>query len=210
MHLLATDRLVCPRCGPEFGLILVTNRLEERRVHEGLFGCANCREEYPIRGGFGDLRPAPRAEEGAPHLPWSDDSAESMRVAALLGVREGPGFLLLSGSSAAHAQAITSMITEIEVVTIHPGLRSAAETPGVSRITAGPVLPFRAHTFRGIVLDGESFRGGYLDEGARTLAVGGRLVILTPPPGVASGIGEFGFELLLEDEGAVVWVRTGR
>jgi uncharacterized protein YbaR (Trm112 family) len=209
MHLLATDRLVCPRCGPEFGLILVADRLEARRVHEGLFGCANCREEYPIRGGFGDLRPSPRLEEGASHLLWSDDSEVTLQVAALLGIREGPGFLLLSGSSASHAQAIASMIEEIEIVTTHPGLRSADEAPGVSRIAVGSVLPFRSHTFRGIVLDGESIRS-HLEEGARTLAIGGRLVVLDPTSGAAAEIREMGFDLLLEVEAALVGVRTGR
>lgn len=51
MHLLLTDILSCPRCGPEFGLILLADRIEARRVLAGILGCANCRSKYPIREG---------------------------------------------------------------------------------------------------------------------------------------------------------------
>jgi hypothetical protein len=101
------------------------------------------------------------------------------------------------------------MIEEIEIVALHPGLRSADEAPGVSRIAAASVLPFRSQTFRGVVLDGDSIRT-YLNEGNRTLAIGGRLVVLDPPSGMASEIRELGFELLLEVESALVGVRSGR
>ena len=46
MHILLTDVVTCPRCGPEFGLILLADRFEERRVMQGRLGCPNCREEY--------------------------------------------------------------------------------------------------------------------------------------------------------------------
>ena len=38
MHILLTDLLFCPRCGPQHGLILLANRLEERRVLDGWLG----------------------------------------------------------------------------------------------------------------------------------------------------------------------------
>ena len=43
MHILLTDTLTCPRCGPDFGLILLAERIEGRRVMDGHLGCANCR-----------------------------------------------------------------------------------------------------------------------------------------------------------------------
>ncbi len=67
MHILLTDTLCCPRCGPEFGLILLAHRVEERRILEGELGCPNCRASYPVRRGFGDLRAPPR--ESLPPLP---------------------------------------------------------------------------------------------------------------------------------------------
>jgi uncharacterized protein YbaR (Trm112 family) len=208
MHLLATDRLICPRCGPEFGLILFSERLEARRVYEGFFGCPNCREEYPIRGGFGDLRFPPRAAENVSPVPWSEDPESALRIAAFLGIPEGPGFLLLSGSSAAHARQIASMIDEIEVVAVHSGLRNAGEVPGVSRMVAGSILPLRSRTLRGIVLEGEAGRTR-LSEGARTLAIGGRLVLLAPPDGAGEEIRQMGFDLLLDESSAIVGLFRG-
>jgi uncharacterized protein YbaR (Trm112 family) len=60
VNLLLTDRLACPRCGPGFGLILLADRLEQRRVHQGTLGCPNCRDSFTVRGGFADLRAPPR------------------------------------------------------------------------------------------------------------------------------------------------------
>ena len=65
MHILLTDRLACPRCGPEFGLVLLAHEVRDRRVLEGDLGCPNCREAYPVREGFADLRPPPRTPLGS-------------------------------------------------------------------------------------------------------------------------------------------------
>ena len=56
MHIVLTDVLTCPRCGPSFPLILLANRVENRRVLDGVLGCANCREKYPVQDGLGKLR----------------------------------------------------------------------------------------------------------------------------------------------------------
>jgi uncharacterized protein YbaR (Trm112 family) len=206
MHLLVTDRLICPRCGPEFWLVLVSKRLEARRVQDGFFGCPNCREEYPIEGGFGDLRLPPRSGEAAPPLSWEQDSEGALRLAALLGVRVGPGYLLLGGSCAAYAPAIAALIDEIEVLASHRGLRTAVDAPGVSRMTTSAVLPFRSHTLRAMALDGDG-QEVRLGEASRTLATGGRLVLLNPSPGAPEEMRTAGFDLLLDEERAVVGVR---
>jgi len=95
MHIALTDHLTCPVCGPEHGLILLADRIEERRVLEGTLGCPACRERYPIVGGLADLRPRPAGPlpgpESAPTLGPQD---RAFRLAALMGVAEGPGFLL--------------------------------------------------------------------------------------------------------------------
>ena len=82
MHILVTDRLACSRCGPAFGLVLLADRLENRRVLSGHLGCANCRERYPIIEGFGDLRPL-SVRSNEPHSPdeplASDDPEEALR-----------------------------------------------------------------------------------------------------------------------------------
>ena len=44
MHILLTDALTCPRCGPDFGLIVLAEGVEDRRVP-----CENNRAERELR-----------------------------------------------------------------------------------------------------------------------------------------------------------------
>lgn len=208
MHVLLTDRLTCPRCGPRFGLILLADRVEERRVLEGLLGCPNCREKYPVRGGFGDLRAPPRTpleHEDAPGLDEPDPEG-TVRLGALLGVAAGPGHLLLVGGPAGHAEALAGMLEEVEVVAVHPGLHGRDEVPGVSRIAAGPGLPLYDRMVRGAALDG-TVAEGMLDEARRAVAPGGRLVVVGPSPEVRDRLAASGLTPVLDEEGVVVVTR---
>src|SRR5690242_16884227 len=97
MHILLTDLLTCPRCGPEFGLIVLADEMVDRRVVEGSLGCANCRNRYPVHGGVADLRLAPN-EEGGPALEEGGEE-RAYRLAALSGVADRAGAVLVSGAS---------------------------------------------------------------------------------------------------------------
>ena len=135
MHLLLTDRLCCPRCGPEFGLILLSDHLEDRRVHKGGLGCSNCRDSYPVRGGVADLRAIPRG----PLLPdpaghGVSEKTTPAEVGALLGVLRGPGHLLVLGPLVAHARALADLIEGIEVVAGSVFEPDGVEESGVSRV----------------------------------------------------------------------------
>lgn len=206
MHLLVTDRLACPRCGPEFGLILLAERMEDRRVLEGALGCANCRERYPVKGGFGDLRPPPRPllSEVAP-LPESSPEG-AFRLAALLGVEEGPGLILLRGSWAAHATRLAGLIDDIEVVAAHGELEEAPEASGVSRMALGDRFPFFSGSLRGVALDLLQTDHG-LEEGIRVLGPGARIVLKAPATGVMERLEEAGLEILLQTESFLVATR---
>ncbi len=206
MHLLVTDRLACPRCGPEFGLILLADELKERRVLQGALGCANCRERYPVDDGFGDLRPSPRTPQPREGLELGDDPEGALRLAALLGVREGPGLLFLSGSRVRHASRLAAMIEGIEVAAMHPDLRWEPETEGVSRIAIGERFPFYGGSLRGVVLEGEE-GGERFDEGVRVLAPAARLVFYQPPDGTKARMRNEGMDLLMEAESVLVGVR---
>lgn len=211
MHLLVTDRLSCPRCGPAFGLILLAHDLRDRRVLEGALGCANCRERYPVEGGFGDLRPPPRAalpvgEEPAvtAEAPDAGDAAEdTFRLAALLGVREGPGLLLLTGGWVSLAGRLAAMIDEIEVVALDPALHDAPEAMGVSRLTAGPALPFFHGSLRGVALEGTQLVV-WEEEAVRVLGPGARLVVRDPPDDLPQRLEARGLQPLLQTRRYVV------
>ena len=206
MHLLVTDRLACPRCGPGFALILLADELTERRVLQGSLGCPNCRERYPVRDGYGDLRPSPRQPQLSPAPVHGDDAEGTLRTAALLGVQKGPGMVLVSGPSAGYGERLAAMIEDIEVVAVHPDLREAREAPGVSRLAMGDRFPFQTGSLRGVLLHGVGERAE-LDEGLRVLAPGARLVLIDPPPGSDEAMRAMGLELLLESEGTLVGAR---
>lgn len=212
MHLLLTDRLTCPRCGPPFGLILLADRVEERRVYEGTLGCSNCRERYPVRGGFGDLRAPPRAalpelepgrrsEDGANEANEADEAV--MKLAALLGVSEGPGHLVLAGPVARRARELAGLVPDVEVVGVSAELRAWPEESGVSRLAAGPGLPFFSRTIRGVALSGGA-ADDLLDEAARVVAAHGRVVLLDPASGEKERLGQAGLHVVLDDGGVIV------
>ena len=137
-------------------MILIADLLENRRVIEGFLGCPNCRDRFPVQGGFGDLRPPPRStRDDAPNIePPSSPSA--MEVAALLGLTDGPGSVALIGDLAGHATALAGLVPGVEFIGIAPGLRGWEEEEGVSRLNAGASLPFSDGSVRGVGLLAES------------------------------------------------------
>ena len=185
MHLLLTDRLQCPRCGPGFGLILLADRLEERRVLAGGLGCPNCRDRFPVQDGFADLRPPPRRALPAVEPPAAPSPADTDRLAALLGVAEGAGHVALVGPLAAHADALADRVPEIEVVAVAAEARGLAERAGVSRVWAAGELPFTPWTFRALALAGAVERPADL---VRLVGRGGRIVVERPDPAAAAGL----------------------
>jgi uncharacterized protein YbaR (Trm112 family)/SAM-dependent methyltransferase len=242
VHLLLTDRVTCPRCGPRFGLILLAERVVDRRVLEGHLGCPNCREHYPVRKGYGDLRPPadrgnlgdePPEASGPPGMPETPGTSRppgagaasnpvpdpapdpdaavtrdvegALRLAALLGVERGPGFLLVMGAAARLAGRLAAMVEGIEVVAVGPGLEALDEDPGVSRMAFGPGVPFYDASFQGVALQG-NWIPPRLGEALRVLRPGSRIVLLDPAEEDRSRLEEAGLELLLVTGKALVAV----
>lgn len=208
MHILLTDVLACPRCGPEFGLLVHADRLEERRVVEGRLGCPNCRETYPVRGGLAHLSPSPAADREPSGDTWADDSEAPVRLAALMGLAGARGMVLVAGPGARHAAAVHALVPEAEVVTVDDGGARPME-PGVSRIAAGAVLPFRDSSIRAAALTGGA-GDGRLTEALRVLAPGARLVVDPAEAGTAERLRTLGARVLLEQEGVVVATAPAR
>jgi uncharacterized protein YbaR (Trm112 family) len=200
MHILLTDILTCPRCGPGFGLILLADRVEDRRVRTGLLGCSNCREKYQIRDGAVDFGATPE------RVDQTVDSSAAERLAALLGVTRGPAFLLLAGPAAGHAAAIAGMLDEVEVLTID-AVPEPDDVPGINRILArGPRLPIASAKIAGVALTGPA-ADALLDEGARAVSPVGRLVLDPAPPDAAERLVRHGMRIAAQQEGTAVAVR---
>jgi uncharacterized protein YbaR (Trm112 family) len=210
VHLLLTDRLVCPRCGPGFGLILRADELEDRWVEAGGLGCPNCREVYPIAGGVGDLRPPPRGPlapepDDPPGTPAAPDEEEVFRAQALLGLDGGGGELLLVGGAARFAPGLAGRLPDVRVVAGDP-LPSPSRHPGEarwSRILMGHPLPFEPRRLRGVLLEGSSSRAT-LREAARVVASGARVVVLGADAIAGDLLMAAGLRLRLQEAGVVV------
>ncbi len=187
MHLALTDILTCPRCGPPFGLILLAEDVRERRVLEGVLGCANCRERYPVRGGFAELR-WPRGE-ATPGQPFAGDAPAGAapggapvaeRLAALIGMGGSGGgersFSLVLGPGAGAAAAMAGLVPGAEVVVADPSSAGWPELSGVSRMAVAAALPFADRSVRGVALTAGS-DPGLLEDAARVLNPMGRLLV---------------------------------
>ena len=152
MNVALVDHLVCPRCGPPYGLLLLAHDVRDRRVRTGEFGCPNCRDRFPVVDGFGDLRPPPRgagagvggsaaAQEagsarrvgggkgqsaggsGSNTGGASDAAERGLALAAALGVARGPGLIVVPGSHREEAAHIARLVRGIEVLVVGWGGR---------------------------------------------------------------------------------------
>ena len=215
MHLLLTDRLSCPRCGPTFGLILRADRLESRHILDGVLGCPNCRDSFPVLDGFADLRAPPRGAlgpglAGPPAGVRGDTEGSSVlgveRLVALLGIVGGPGTVALVGEAARLAEGVAAALPEVLVVAVDPDMRLWPETLEVSRLASGPGLPFFASTLRGVIVDGR-LGPDWLSEAARVVHAKARVVVLHAPEDASDALGACGLTVLAREAETVVAAR---
>ncbi len=214
MNVALTDHIVCPRCGPPFGLILLAHEVRDRRVHEGEFGCPNCRDRFPVEGGFGDLRPPPRGAgpgdasdvdsgAGAPAGgPDSDAATRALKLAAALGVARGPGLMVVPDGCRDEAAPLAKLVAGIEVVVVGWGGRGLVAA-GVSAFVTGPLLPLRDGVARGVVADGGAGEGWW-GECVRVLMPGGRIVIREATAGARGWVRGAGLATLVDEDGILV------
>ena len=202
-----TERLICPRCGPGFGLVLRADRVEEGSVVDGFLGCSNCRVLYPVARGVTDLRHPPRSRthgraRGVPR-PTADASApETLRLAALIGVARGPAMIAIAGNLAGRASGVASLLPDVEVVALAP--RFDFRPPrGASHLMASERLPLRDGSLAGIALTG-SWAELLLDDATRCLARSGRIVLLGASPEGEQAFRSRELEVLASEEGVLV------
>lgn len=187
MLLTLTDHLTCPACGPAAGLILMMDEVADRRVVRGRLGCPACRAQYAIERGearLGDDGDAPVIPEDGPAR-----EVDAQRVAALLGLGEGAGFVLVDGpAAAAVASSIAALGLDHEPVValaVAAPAPRAAETTSVLRTDAG--LPLATATMRAVAFVGGTPGPGRLAELLRVCRPTGRVVVEV---GTAPGAGD--------------------
>lgn len=226
MDVSLTDLLTCPRCGPTYGLVLLPNEVRDRRVESGVLGCANCRERYPVVGGVVELRSGDaggvgeRGDPGAAQVeeavwPGRADREAAVRLAALLGLSDAGGTVVLGGPAAAQAGLLAGLVSDLTVVVLSAadagppvdgGVDRGGDGGAVTHLHVGAVLPLRGRSMRGVALTG--VWSVLLEEGARLLAPAGRLLV-APAPGDAAGrLEPAGLRMMLEEAGTVVAARV--
>lgn len=204
MHILLTDILTCPRCGPDFGLIVLSDELQERRVRAGSVGCANCRASFPITHGTADLR-HPASPALAVGRPLEEDAERPIRVAALMGVQGSNTTVLVLDPSGGTAQAIAELIPDVHVVAGSSRVPDQPEVEGIllSRIATGQRLPLRSGALKGVAALGVDVLE-LLPEIRRVLLPGSRVVVEPAAESLVSQLEKDGFVVYLEQGGVVV------
>ena len=200
MFLVLTDALACPRCGPDYGLVVLSERMVDRRILEGRLGCPNCETSYPVKSGVADLRTGAGAA-----YPRAPATPAAMELAALMGVTNGPGFALLVGGSAQEGAELAAIVPGLEWITLAPAFEGEPEQTGVNRIQVDAGVPLRAHTVRGaIVLDDSTD----LHAVVRALRPAARLVLATTQDALVNSLEGLGLRVLARNAALVVAERT--
>jgi hypothetical protein len=164
--------LRCPRPHEDSALVLVADETRGRHVVTGVLGCPICEAEYVIRASVAYFtRPATAAPAGPP--------AELLRTAAMLGLTEPGGVVMLGGHWAASAEAIGELADALVLVVNPPAYGAYGER--VSVLHVGDRLPIAARALRAAAIDVPT--AGIV----AALRPGGRLVAtdaIAVPPGV--------------------------
>lgn len=202
MYIVLTDIMVCPRCESETGLILLADQIVERRIVAGSLGCPGCRTSYPIVDGFADLRSSSEGTSvtaGSESSPDAGSRDAAFRLAALMGITEGPGAVLVAGGAGELAVEIAGLVKNLEVVAVGVGPGGA----GVSRVGASGRLPFLSGSMRAVAFTGAAAEE-WLEEGTRVLAPVGRMVLEAAPEAVEERLRELGLDVVAAEGRTIV------
>jgi hypothetical protein len=170
------DSLRCVRPHEDSWLIARADELVARHIVQGELGCPICEARYAVRDGVANFRGAERAfpSETSSTAP-QDASAAALRAAALLGLTEPGGLVVLAGEWSACADALHGLAEGVQLLALDPAptLRSGG---ALSLALIPDALPLAAASARGIALDAAHATPSLLAAASRALAPGGRLI----------------------------------
>ena len=175
MRLDLAERLRCPNDHAPTPLIVVASRVVDRDLIAGIAGCLTCHLEARVEDGVVRFTAPHDIEVSTAGMEGAASDEDVARTAALLGLSEPGGIVLLIGRYAEMASALQE---RFDVATVS--------------VKSNGAIPFADQSFRAAAVDaGHADDKGkerrLLGEAARTLSVGGRC--LTPhtlhlPPAV--------------------------
>jgi len=172
MHLDVIPALRCPREHEESGLVLVADETHGRHVVTGVLGCPVCEAEYPVRSGVAYfVNPTAADADTRNH--------EIIRTAAMLGLTEPGGVIMLAGQWASTADVISEIAEALVLVVNPPAPADYAERVSVLHADQ---LPIAEGALRAAAIDAP------VDDVASVLRPKGRLVAthtVPAPPDIA-------------------------
>ena len=147
MFIELVDMLRCPNRHEETWLVLAADRTDGRDVMDGTLGCPICQAEYPIVAGIARFGAAPATRTSPP------DESESLRLAALLDLKDGRGYAILVGETGNHAPRMRDL-TDAQLLLVDPpaDIEMGNGLSGITRPSTH-ALPLAEGSARAIALD---------------------------------------------------------
>jgi uncharacterized protein YbaR (Trm112 family) len=199
MNLQLTDHLTCPRCTEGGGLILLADRVEGRRLLDGQLGCPNCRARYPVVNGVAEFE---EASDPSPGM----SPGEALRVAALLGVTEGPASVVVVGPYVALAGELAALLSDVEIVVASRGaFVPEGEMERVSRLRIAARIPLHDRSMRGALITGSDAL--LIAEAVRVVGLAARVVLTRATPEARAVLLQQGVHVIAEQDDTLVVVR---
>ena len=167
MHIELTDHLRCPREHGEAFLVLLPDRMDQRRVVAGHLGCPVCgwstawTDSVPDFGGGWEAAGQPPFDAAGAH--------------AMLGISGPGGWVALAGNAAALAGDLAGLLPGVLLVAVNPP--SGTEPSASTSVLRTGSWPLKAHSMRGVILGGDAANWrdtaiGSTLPGLRTIGVG--------------------------------------
>jgi hypothetical protein len=176
MFIELVDTLRCLEPHEETWLVAAASRMDGRHLVDGVLGCPLCRREYAVRDGTAwfSMRQPNTGDPNLTTLAVDSDPEQVTRAAALLGLSQPGGIVVLAGSWAAYADAVAELgVSHVVVLNARANESSAQE---VSSVVVGDRLPFGAAALRGVAFDRGAVSAALLSSAVASLRSRGRLV----------------------------------
>ena len=156
------------------------DELVDRHLVSGELGCPVCGTRYPVREGVVDF-----AFGASGPVEYVAHEGLAVRAAALLGLTEPGGLVVLVGEWSAAANEMLELTENVQLLALDYA-RALRSGGALSLARIAEVLPLAAASARGIALDGAHATPALIEGAARALAPGGRLIAPAAAPIPAS------------------------
>ena len=176
MFIELVGSLRCLEPHEETWLVAAASRMEGRHLVDGVLGCPLCRREYAIQDGTAWFS-AHQPRGGDPDLTTlatDADPGQVTRAAALLGLSQPGGIVVLGGSWAAYADLLAEL--GVSHVVVLNGRANESSVQEVSSIVVDDRLPFGSAALRAVAVDRAVASPALLASAASSLQSRGRLV----------------------------------